>query len=150
MDNDTMPKPSDDAYKEIMEMIHKIITDQIITNNDKSASVFGLNVSLNENGIQMTPIVPLNRYKTPVVDVFDEMDKIIIQTELPKECQDDFFLEYQSGNLVLSMGLNRESTVKIPIQDIDQSKTETHLNNGILEIICFKKDVNDNTQKLIE
>ncbi|HJJ55594.1 MAG TPA: hypothetical protein O0X99_01310, partial [Methanocorpusculum sp.] len=70
-----MPKPSDDAYKEIMEMIHKIITDQIITNNDKSASVFGLNVSLNENGIQMTPIVPLNRYKTPVVDVFDEMDK---------------------------------------------------------------------------
>lgn len=71
--------------------------------------------------------------------MFEDKGTVIIQTELPPECQDDFFIAYQDGKLQLNAGANREYSAVIPVAGIDPSQTQTHLKNGVLEIICYKK-----------
>ncbi|MDR0438659.1 MAG: hypothetical protein LBH02_00350 [Methanocalculaceae archaeon] len=137
-----MPKSPGDAYKDLMDILRQIITAHVSGDGDEKFSpITGVKFVLNGNTVHMTPINPLP--KTIPLEVFEDVKTIIIQTELPHECSDDFFIAYMDGKLQLSAGACREYSAVIPVADIDPSLTEMHLHNGVLEIICFKKSAGD-------
>lgn len=134
-----MPESSDDAYKDLMDIIHQIITAHVSGDGeDKLPPIMGVKFVVNGGTVHLAPINPQPR--TIPLEVFEDEGTIIIQTELPHECPDDFFLAYQDGKLQLNAGSHREYSAVIPVAEIDPSLTETHLHNGVLEIVCFKKN----------
>ncbi|HJK00910.1 MAG TPA: hypothetical protein O0W91_02260 [Methanocorpusculum sp.] len=133
-----MPESSDDAYKDLMDIIHQIITTHVSGERDKKLPpIMGIKFVLNGGTVHLASIFP--QAKIIPLEIFEDTRTIIIQTELPSECPDDFFIAYQEGKLQLNAGSNREYSATIPVAEIDPSLTETHLHNGVLEIICFKK-----------
>jgi hypothetical protein len=137
-----MPESPDDAYKDLMEILRQIITTHVSGDGEeKLPPIMGIKFVLNRGTIHLAPINP--QPKTIPLEVFEDARTIIVQTELPSECPDDFFIEYQDGKLQLNAGTRREYSVMVPIAEIDPSLTETHLHNGVLEIICFKKNTGD-------
>lgn len=131
-----MPESSDDAYKDLMDIIHQIITDHV-SGEERLPPIMGVKFVLNGGTIHLAPMNP--QPKTIPLEVFEDAGTIIIQTELPHECPDDFFIVYQDGKLQLNAGSRREYSAVIPVAEIDPSLTETHLHNGVLEIVCFKR-----------
>lgn len=131
-----MPESSDDAYKDLMDIIHQIITDHV-SGEERLPPIMGVKFVLNGGTIHLAPMNP--QPKTIPLEVFEDAGTIIIQTELPPECPDDFFIVYQDGKLQLNAGSRREYSAVIPVAEIDPSLTETHLHNGVLEIVCFKR-----------
>lgn len=128
----------DDAYKDLMDIIHQIITAHASGDGgEMPPSIMGVKFVLNGGTIHLAPIHPQPR--AIPIEMFEDAGTVIIQTELPPECPDDFFLAYQDGKLQLNAGSHREYSAVIPVPPIDPSLTETHLHNGVLEIICFKK-----------
>jgi hypothetical protein len=137
-----MPEPPDDAYKDLMDILRQIITTHVSGDGEgKLPPIMGIKFVLNRGTIHLIPSNP--QPKTIPLEVFEDTRTIIIQTELPPECPDDVFIAYQDGKLQLNAGTHREYSVMIPIAEIDPSLTETHLHNGVLEIICFKKNAGD-------
>ncbi|MDR3102566.1 MAG: hypothetical protein LBU24_05050 [Methanocalculaceae archaeon] len=133
-----MPELPDDAYKDLMDIIHQIITAHASGDaEEKFSPIMGVKFVLDGGTIHLAPINPQPR--TVPIEVFEDAGTIIIQTELPQECPDDFFIAYRDGKLQLSAGVRREYSAIIPVAEIDPSLTETHLHNGVLEIVCFKK-----------
>ena len=121
-----MPESSDDAYKDLMDIIHQIITAHVSGDGeDKLPPIMGVKFVVNGGTVHLAPINPQPR--TIPLEVFEDEGTIIIQTELPHECPDDFF----------------EYSAVIPVAEIDPSLTETHLHNGVLEIVCFKKNTEE-------
>jgi hypothetical protein len=137
-----MSKSPGDAYKDLMDILRQIITAHVSGDGEEKFSpITGVKFVLNGSTVHLTPISSLP--KTIPLEVFEDAKTIIIQTELPHECPDDFFIAYLDGKLQLNAGTCREYSVTIPVAGIDPSLTETHLHNGVLEIICFKKSVED-------
>jgi len=133
-----MPDTPDDAYKDLMDIIHKILVNHVSGDNDgKLPPVVGVKFVLSGGKIHLTP--EEFRSKTIPIEMFEDGDTVIIQTELPSECQDDFFIAYQDGKLQLNAGEDREYSAVIPVAGVDPSLTQTHLKNGVLEITCYKK-----------
>ncbi|HJJ34322.1 MULTISPECIES: hypothetical protein [Methanocorpusculum] len=133
-----MPETPDDAYRELMDIIHKILISHVSGESEgKLPPVVGVKFVLSGGKIHLTPDEVHN--KTIPIEMFEDKGTVIIQTELPPECQDDFFIAYQDGKLQLNAGANREYSAVIPVAGIDPSQTQTHLKNGVLEIICYKK-----------
>lgn len=135
-----MPESSDDAYKDLMDIIHQIITAHV-SGEEKLPPFMGVKFVLNGGTIHLAPVNP--QPKTIPLEVFEDAGTIIIQTELPLECPDDFFIAYQDGKLQLNAGARREYSAVIPVAEIDPSLTEMHLHNGVLEVICFKKNMDE-------
>lgn len=128
-----MPELPDDAYKDLMDIIHQIITAHAFgEGGGVPPSIMGVKFVLNGGTIHPQP-------RAIPIEMFEDEGTVIIQTELPPECPDDFFLAYQDGKLQLNTGSRSEYSAIIPVAAIDPSLTETHLHNGVLEIICFKK-----------
>jgi len=133
-----MPETPDDTYRELMDIIHKILISHVSGESEgKLPPVVGVKFVLSGGKIHLTPDEVHN--KTIPIEMFEDKGTVIIQTELPPECQDDFFIAYQDGKLQLNAGANREYSAVIPVAGIDPSQTQTHLKNGVLEIICYKK-----------
>ena len=133
-----MPETPDDTYRELMDIIHKILISHVSGESEgKLPPVVGVKFVLSGGKIHLTPDEVDN--KTIPIEMFEDKGTVIIQTELPPECQDDFFIAYQDGKLQLNAGANREYSAVIPVAGIDPSQTQTHLKNGVLEIICYKK-----------
>jgi hypothetical protein len=133
-----MSDTPDDSYRDLMDIIHKILVNHVSGESDgKLPPVVGVKFVLSGGKIHLTPDEMHN--KTIPIEMFEEGRKIIIQTELPCECQDDFFIAYQDGKLQLNAGEDREYSAVIPVAEIDPSQTQTHLKNGVLEITCYKK-----------
>ncbi|WP_319378682.1 hypothetical protein [uncultured Methanocorpusculum sp.] len=133
-----MLETPDDAYRELMDIIHKILINHVSGENEgKLPPVVGVKFVLSGGKIHLTHDEVHN--KTIPIEMFEDKGTVIIQTELPSECQDDFFIAYQDGKLQLNAGTNREYSAVIPVAGIDPSQTQTHLKNGVLEIICYKK-----------
>ena len=133
-----MPETPDDAYRELLDTIHKILITHVSGEGEgKLPPVIGVKFVLSGGKIHLTPDTMRN--KTIPIEMFENKGTVIIQTELPPECQDDFFIAYQDGKLQLNAGANREYSAVIPVAGIDPSQTETRLKNGVLEIICHKK-----------
>ncbi|PAV09427.1 hypothetical protein ASJ83_02280 [Methanocorpusculum parvum] len=121
-----------------MDIIHKILISHVSGESEgKLPPVVGVKFVLSGGKIHLTPDEVHN--KTIPIEMFEDKGTVIIQTELPPECQDDFFIAYQDGKLQLNAGANREYSAVIPVAGIDPSQTQTHLKNGVLEIICYKK-----------
>ncbi|HJJ99568.1 MAG TPA: hypothetical protein O0X23_05160 [Methanocorpusculum sp.] len=135
-----MSESSDDTYKDLMDIIHQIITAHVSGEGKvKLPSIMGVKFVLSGGTIHLAPINP--QPKTIALEVFEDAKTIIIQTGLPPECPDDFFIAYQDGKLQLKAGVSHEYSAVIPVAEIDPSLTETHLHNGVLEVICFKKNI---------
>lgn len=133
-----MSESPDDAYKDLLDIIHQIITAHVTGDEEgKLPPVVGVKFVLNGGTIHLAPVNPQPR--TIPIEVFEDDETFSIQTALPPECPDDFFIAYQDGKLQLNAGTNREYTAMIPIPGVDPTLTETHLKNGVLEIVCFKK-----------
>lgn len=133
-----MTESPDDAFKDLMNIIHKIITAHAAGDDaNKLPPILGVKVVMNGKTLHLAPIDP--RPKTIPIEMFEDEGTIIIQTSLPPECPDDFFIAYQDGKLQLNAGESREYSAVIPVCNIDPSLTETYLKNGVLEIVCFKK-----------
>ncbi len=133
-----MPETPDDAYRELLDIIHKILINHVSEESEgKLPPVVGVKFVLAGGKIHLTPDEVHN--KTIPIEMFEDKGTVIIQTELPCECQDDFFIAYQDGKLQLNAGTNREYSAVIPVAGIDPSQTQTHLKNGVLEIICYKR-----------
>lgn len=133
-----MPDAPDDSYKDLMDIIHKILINHVSAKEGGDVPpIVGVKFVLNGGTIHLAP-EDLHE-KTIPIEMFEDADTVTIQTELPPECPDDFFIAYQDGKLQLNAGVNREYSAVIPVADIDPSKTVTHLKNGVLEIVCSKK-----------
>src|SRR5574344_870905 len=133
-----MPETPDDAYRELMDIIHKILISHVSGESEgKLPPVVGVKFVLSGGKIHLTPDEVHN--KTIPIEMFEDKGTVIMQTEHPPERQDDFFIAYQDGKLQLNAGANREYSAVIPVAGIDPSQTQTHLKNGVLEIICYKK-----------
>lgn len=132
-----MADNADDAYKDLMDIIHKIIIGRVSSDKNQIPPVVGVKFVLNGGTIHLAPD-EMNQ-KTIPIEMFEDESTITIQTQLPCECPDDFFIAYQDGKLQLNAGEKREYSAVIPVSDIDPSLTQTHLKNGVLEIVCKKK-----------
>lgn len=129
-----MGVPVDDSYKDLMDIIQKILGNNLP----------------GKDGGQMPPIVgvkfvvggtpPASPAPTRMipVEVFECETSYTIQTELPGSCPNDFALSYQNGKLKLQAGENREYRAELPLSSIDPSSIKTRLKNGVLEIFCGK------------
>ena len=112
--NKRMPESSDDAYKDLMDIIHQIITAHVSDDDEeKLPPIMGVKFVLNGGTIHLAPINP--QPKTIPIEVFEDRGTVIIQTELPHACPDDFFIAYQDGKLQRTAGEHREYTAVFPV-----------------------------------
>ena len=127
-----MGNPNDDSYKDLMDIIHKILGNQL-PGKDGVPPIVGVKfvVGGGAQNVQASPrMIP--------VEVFECETSYTIQTELPGECPNDFTLSYTNGKLQLLAGENREYRAELPLSGIDPSSIKTRLKNGVLEIFCGK------------
>jgi HSP20 family molecular chaperone IbpA len=122
-----------DDYNELMDILHKIIVSHVT--GSETDRIIGVKFVMNGGTIHLASARP----RTIPIEMFEDEGTITVQTSLPPECPDDFFIAYQDGKLQLNTGKNREYSAVIPVADIDPSLTETYLKNGVLEITCVKK-----------
>ena len=126
-----MPESSDDAYKDLMDIIHQIITAHVSDDDEeKLPPIMGVKFVLNGGTIHLAPINP--QPKTIPIEVFEDRGTVIIQTELPHACPDDFFIAYQDGKLQLNAGEHREYTAVIPVPPLVPALSETPLTHVVL------------------
>ena len=86
-----MPETPDDAYRELMDIIHKILISHVSGESEgRLPPVVGVKFDLSGGKIHLTPAEVHN--KTLPIELFEDKGTVIIQTELPPECQDDFFI----------------------------------------------------------
>lgn len=127
-----MGNPNDDSYKDLMDIIHKILGNQI-PGKDGVPPIVGVKFVVGggpQNAASPSRLIP--------VEVFECETSFTIQTELPGECPNDFTLSYTNGKLQLLAGENREYRAELPLAGIDPSSIKTRLKNGVLEIFCGK------------
>ena len=107
-----------------MEIIHKIIDQsRFWRKRGQTPSVVGVKFVLSGGKIHLTPDEVHN--KTIPIEMFEDKGTVIIQTELPSECQDDFLHRLSGRKLQLNAGTNREYSAVIPVAGIDPSQTQT-------------------------
>ena len=127
-----MGNPNDDSYKDLMDIIHKILGNQL-PGKDGVPPIVGVKFVVGggpQNAVSPSRMIP--------VEVFECEASFTIQTELPGECPNDFTLSYTNGKLQLLAGENREYRAELPLAGIDPSSIKTRLKNGVLEIFCGK------------
>ena len=126
-----MGNPTDDSYKDLMDIIHKILGNQL-PGKDGVPPIVGVKFVVGGQPISAAPsrMIP--------VEVFESETSFTIQTELPGEWPNDFTLSYIDGKLKLQAGENREYCSELPLAGIDPSAIKTRLKNGVLEIFCGK------------
>jgi len=101
------------------------------------------------------------RFRTPVIDVYEEGDKYMLEAELPGLSEKDIKLEVRGGQLTLSTAKSEKSedksekskkgwirrerrdfrfvrTFSLP-DDVDTHAIEAHFKNGVLQVTIPKK-----------
>ncbi|MDO5846043.1 MAG: hypothetical protein Q4Q04_03870, partial [Methanocorpusculum sp.] len=102
-----MPETPDDSYKDLMDIIHKILINHVsVKEGGVVPPIVGVKFVLNGGTIHLAP--ENIHDKTIPIEMFEDAGTVTIQTELPPECPDDFFIAYQDGKLQLNAGANRE------------------------------------------
>ena len=126
-----MGNPTDDSYKDLMDIIHKIIGTQL-PGKDGVPPIVGVKLVVGgqQNSVPPSRMIP--------VEVFESETLFTIQTELPGDCPNDFALSYIDGKLKLQAGENHEYCAELSLAGIDSSSIKTRLKNGVLEIFCGK------------
>lgn len=127
-----MGNPNDDSYKDLMDIIHKILGNHL-PGKDGVPPIVGVKFVVGggpQNAPAPSRMIP--------VEVFESETSFTIQTELPGECPNDFALSYTNGKLQLLAGENREYRAELPLAGIEPSSIKTRLKNGVLEIFCGK------------
>ncbi len=126
-----MGNPTDDSYKDLMDIIHKILGNHA-PGKDGMPPIVGVKFVVGGQQNQPAParMIP--------VEVFESDTAFTIQTELPGECPNDFTLSYADGKLKLLAGENREYRTELPLAGIDPTAIKTRVKNGVLEITCGK------------
>lgn len=134
--------------KDILDLIKNLIMSNIPgASEDKKQggmpSVIGVKFvvaggnSSNPDFSSLSDLPKLKKRQLPL-ELFEDETSYSIQTELPGSCS-EFTLEYSDGKLHLKTGHDGEYSAEIPLSPIVTEKTESHLNNGVLEIICYKQ-----------
>ena len=134
-----MPDLPDDMPKELLDLIQKLIHGNIgPSDNAGMPSIVGVKFVVGGNGVPKK-MPTAGKPKTLTLEVLNENTHYTIQTELPGDCSDKYSLEYPEGKLRLIAGNNHEYSAEVPLSNIDPTKTKEHLKNGVLEVICYKK-----------
>lgn len=131
-----MGSPADDSYKDLMDIIQKILGNHLPgKDGGPIPPIVGVKFVVG-GGPQAAPapsrVIPL--------EVFESEAAYTIQTELPGSCPNDFTLSYQNGKLQLLAGENRQYRAEVPLAGIDPSTIKTRVKNGVLEIFCGKAE----------
>ncbi len=134
-----MPDLPDDMPKELLDLIQKLMHGNLGQgDNTEMPSIVGVKFIVSGNGVPKK-MPTAGKPKKLTLEVLNENTHYTIQTELPGDSGDNYSLEYPEGKLRLITGNNHEYTAEAPLINIDPAKTEAHLTNGVLEIICYKK-----------
>jgi len=118
--------------------------------SDKAKGVYGFTVKMGLGGIPAVeqfgniretakgPVV--EEVREPLVDVFDEKDKVLIIAELPGVGENNIHLEVQGDVLTISAeNKDRKYSKEVLLPSaVDASTMKTSYKNGILEIVFPK------------
>ena len=126
-------------------------TGEIRGLGDKTKGVYGFSVKM---GLGGKPVIEqfgnikatekgavVAEVREPIVDIFDEGDKLVIIAELPGVEEKDIHLEVEDDILVLSAEANHRKYSKEVLlpSPVDASSMESSYKNGILEIKLRRK-----------
>jgi HSP20 family protein len=112
---------------------------------------FTIRVGLGDEGPTLEPFGNIRRdiksgrtevqeVREPVVDVFEEVDHLLVQAELPGISKEDVRIETKKDVLTISAergDRKYRKEVLLP-RDVSLEKMQISCNNGILEIKCLK------------
>ncbi len=87
------------------------------------------------------PTAPTPAPRAAHVEVFDEIDAVVVTAELPGVAQDDIELRLEGGNLRICATGDRpfEATAELPAGVDPAAKPDMRLANGVLEIRMPKR-----------
>jgi len=130
----------DDIPKELLDLIRKLLRGGNSPNDlVGTPSIVGVKFVVGGgNGIPEKFSREIK--KNILLEVMEEGNHYVIQTELPGECPDDFNIEYPEGKVRLLAGTKREYVAEVALDNINPDLTKTHLKNRVLEITCFKRN----------
>jgi len=136
----------DDSGKEFIDLIKHLIMDQLTGSNDEIKkggvpSVIGVKFVVSggtPSGVGVLGEMPKLPKRQLPLELFEDETTYTLQTELPGSCS-EFTIEFSDGKLHLKTGHENEYSAEIPLSPIITEKTESHLRNGVLEIICYKQ-----------
>ncbi|HJJ36854.1 MAG TPA: Hsp20/alpha crystallin family protein [Methanocorpusculum sp.] len=136
----------DDSGKEFIDLLKHLILDQLTGPNDEkkkagSPSVIGVKFVMgggSPSGLGSFGEMPKLPKRQLPLELFEDDTTYILQTELPGSCT-EFTIEFSDGKLHLKTGHENEYSAEIPLSPIVPEKTESHLRNGVLEIVCYKQ-----------
>jgi len=135
-----MSDTPDDLPKELLDLIQKLLRGGNSPNDLVGApSIVGVKFVVGGNGVPEK--FPRDTRKNILLEVMEEGDHFVIQTELPGECPDDFNIEYPEGKVRLLAGTKRDYVAEVALDNINPNLTKTHLKNRVLEITCFKRNL---------
>jgi len=134
-----MSETPDDIPKELLDLIQKLLRGGN-SPNDLAGMPSIVGVKFVVGGTGIPDKFTRDSKKTIVLEVMEEMDHYVIQTELPGECPDDFNIEYPEGKVRLLAGMKRDYVAEVALENINPDLTRTHLKNRVLEITCFKRN----------
>jgi HSP20 family protein len=112
---------------------------------------FTIRVGLGDEGPTLEPFGNIRRdiksgraevqeVREPLVDVFEEVDHLLVQAELPGISKEDLRIETKEDVLTISAergDRKYRKEVLLP-RDLSLEKMQISCSNGILEIKCFK------------
>ena len=133
----------DDSGKEFIDLIKHLIMNQLTGPNDDkknagSPSVIGVKFVMGGGAPSgLGPLGEIPKRQLPL-ELFEDDTTYILQTELPGSCS-EFTIDFSDGKLHLRTGHDNEYSAEIPLSPIITEKTESHLRNGVLEIVCYKQ-----------
>ncbi len=138
----------DDSGKEIIDLIKSLIMEHLSGSNDDKKKggippVIGVKFFVaggapSFSGTGSVKLPTLSKRQLPL-ELFEDETTYMLQTELPGSCT-EFTLEFSDGKLHLKTGgHSNEYSAEIPLSPIITEKIESHLKNGVLEIICYKQ-----------
>lgn len=134
-----MTNTPDDSYKELLNIIKKILSGTVFPDGkNKMPSIIGMKVFVNGDQFD-AGVQDFQPDRNISIEFFDDGDVIRLQTELPPESEDIFHINYEGDKILLTAGESNEYKAEIPIGFVDTNRTQTHLKNGVLEIVCYKK-----------